>query len=156
MKKWFSVITNIFMKPTYKIDKSIFIFIAIIGFIISDSLAPIYGMWIEIILGVSFLIYIIKLFIERNNEGHIIIFVIGELIVLFMIILNYLKIKGKNSDLMMPSIPILIIVLLIFVYKSVLKSGDKERIEKVRVAISVGIPILVIMFLLMGYALLYL
>lgn len=156
MKKWFNVVKSALMKPSYKVDKSIFIFIAIVAFVVSDNINSIYGVWVGIILALSFLIYIIKLLIEHSNQGQIMVFVIGEMIAIFIIMLNYLHIKRKDNDLIMPVIPILIMALMISGYKHILKSGDKERIEKVRVKVLIGIPILIIIFLIMGYAALYL
>ncbi|MHC1723005.1 MAG: hypothetical protein AB9836_07380, partial [Aminipila sp.] len=76
---------------------------------------------------------------------------ICELMAIFITTMDYFKLKGESIEVIMPIFPLLLIMLFVFGYKYVLKSGDEVRIEKVKSSIFIGIPLFTIIFLFMIY-----
>lgn len=151
MKEWLAILENILKKPALKVNQSTFVIIAIVGVLLSENFGPVYGLWIGSIFSLVFLIYIIVVLKDRTGKSEFAIYVICELMAIFITILDYFKLKGESTDVMMPFFPLLLIMLFVFGYKHVLKSGDEERIEKVKSSMLMGIPFFTIIFLIMIY-----
>ena len=152
MKELLNNLKRTMLKPAYKVNNGLFALIAVIGFVLSDILPSNYGIVLGSILLIIFTTYLIILKINKNSDGQLFIFYLGEVISILIILINYLEVIGKNIDVVILLIPILIIGLLFAAYKHIVISGDTSRIEKAKILLILGIFLMIIMFAVMFYA----